>query len=323
MMRKNPWFVLFFLGILFFGLIGITMFFSTFIEFGENEPIARLKHHNSVLALDLKGVIFDSEKFLKKLNKYRDEKEVKGLLVRITSPGGAVGPAEEIYRALAQFKEKTKKPIVVYSPSLNASGGYYVSMASDKIVVTKGCLIGSIGVIMEFANLEKLYDWAKVSRYTITSGKFKDSGSEYRAMREDEREYFQSMVNDTYKQFREAVKEGRKIDDETLNKYADGRIMSGAQAVELGFADAVGSQDDAVKILAQLANLKEGDYELFESPKKQPSFLEKIMTGDDAEEEAVSGIASKIISKKISTVLRTNMLNRPLFLMPGVWDDVE
>lgn len=324
MMRRNPWFIFLFVGFLFAAVIAVVMGASTLAIFDDGAPTAKIKNRNSLLVMDLKGIIFDSEKFLKKLKKYKDESEIKGILLRINSPGGAVGPAEEIYRVLKQFKEKTKKPIVVYAPSLNASGGYYISMAADKIVVTKGALIGSIGVIMEFANLEKLYDWAKISRYTITSGKFKDSGSEYRAMKDEERQYFQSLVNDTYTQFREAVKEGRKLDDVVLNQYADGRVFSGSQAVSLGFADQVGIQDDAVALLAELAGLKDKDYELFEPPKKQPSLFEKILQGEDEEGEFDSKLVfdkmgANGVTDKIAKILKVHLLNQPLFLMPGVW----
>lgn len=326
MMRRNPWFVFLFIGFLFAAVIAVVMGASTLAIFEGDSPTAKIKNHNSLLVMDLKGIIFDSEKFLKRLKKYKDEPEIKGILLRINSPGGAVGPAEEIYRVLKQFKEKTKKPIVVYSPSLNASGGYYVSMAADKIVVTKGVLIGSIGVIMEFANLEKLYDWAKISRFTITSGKFKDSGSEYRSMKEEERQYFHNLVMDAYGQFREAVKEGRKLNDAVLDQYADGRIFSGAQAVSLGFADAIGIQDDAVKLLADLAGLKEKDYELFEPPKKQPSLIERVLKGGDEDESEydskidISKLGASHLSDRLAKLLKVNLLNRPLFLMPGVWD---
>lgn len=328
MMRRNPWFVFLFVGFLFAAVIAVVMGASTLALFDTSTPVVKIKNHNSLLVLDLKGIIFDSEKFLKRLNKYKDEPEIKGILLRINSPGGAVGPAEEIYQVLKQAKEKTKKPIVVYSPSLNASGGYYISMAADKIVVTRGALIGSIGVIMEFANLEKLYEWAKVSRYTITSGKFKDSGSEYRSMKEEERQYFKDLVMDAYGQFREAVKEGRKLDDSVLDQYADGRIFSGSQAVSLGFADVLGVQDDAVQLLAELAGLKGKDYELFEIPKKQPSIFERILQGGDDDSEYDSKIDfSKIgasnFSDRLAKLLKINLLNRPLFLMPGVWDPEE
>ncbi len=315
MMKRNPWFVLLFVFFLF--AASISLVFGLSIIAGRDDGSAKMKSSKAnLLVLDIKGVIFDSEKFLKKLHKFEDEDSIKGILLRINSPGGAVGPAEEIYRELKQFKEKTKKPIVVYSPSLNASGGYYISMAADKIVVSNGTLIGSIGVIMEFANLEKLYDWAKIQRFSITSGKFKDSGSEYRQMNDEEKAYFQSLITETYHQFRSAVKEGRKMEDATLDQYADGRVFNGEQAVKLGFADKVGSYQDAGRLLAELAKV-EKDYELFEPPKHQPSLLERLVEGED-EENSKWSLAPQ---KKILQLIKQKGFNRPMAIMPGFWVD--
>lgn len=313
MMRRNPWFVFLFVCFLF--AASISLVFGLSIIAGHNSADAPKKGSKSnLLVLELKGVIFDSEKFLKKLRKYEDEESIKGILIKVNSPGGAVGPAEEIYRELKQYKEKSKKPIVVYSPSLNASGGYYISMAADKIVVSNGTLIGSIGVIMEFANLEKLYDWAKVQRYSITSGKFKDAGSEYRAMKEEERNYFQSLISETYHQFRGAVKESRKLEDAVLDQYADGRVFNGEQAVKLGFADQVGSYTDAGKLLASLAHV-EKDYELFEIPKHQPSLIERLLEGEDDEDSEWSVTPQK----KLLHLIKLKGFNQPMAIMPGFW----
>lgn len=317
MMKRNPWFVLLFVFFLFAASISLVMGLSLLA--GREDGAVSIKSSKSnLLVLDIKGVIFDSEKFLKKLHKYDEEDSIKGILLRINSPGGAVGPAEEIYRELKQFKEKTKKPIVVYSPSLNASGGYYISMAADKIVVSNGTLIGSIGVIMEFANLEKLYDWAKIQRFSITSGKLKDSGSEYRPMREEEKEYFQNLITETYQQFRAAVKEGRKLEDSTLDQYADGRVFNGEQAVKLGFADKVGSMEDAGKLLAEMAKLGK-DYEIYEPPKHQPSLLERLIEGEDEESSRWSSAITP--SKKLLQLIKQKGFNRPMAIMPGFWID--
>jgi protease-4 len=314
-MRRNPWFVFLFMGFLFAAVVALVIGLSFIAGYEEGDG-PTIGSKSNLLVLDIKGVILDSEKFLKKLKKYRDQDSVKGILLRINSPGGAVGPAEEIYRALKQFKEKTKKPIVVYSPSLNASGGYYISMAADKIVVSNGTLIGSIGVIMEFANLEKLYGWAKIDRFAITSGKLKDAGSEYRPMKEEEKAYFQNLISETYQQFRGAVKEARKLDEQVLDAYADGRVFNGEQAVKLGFADQVGSIDDAAALLADLAKVKK-DYELFEPPKKQPSLLERILEGEDEE----SSEWSITPQKKLIQFLKLKGFNQPMAIMPGVWLD--
>lgn len=315
-MKRNPWFVLLFLGFLFAAVASIVVGLSLFAGH-ESGSSPKIGSKSNLLVLDVKGVIFDSEKFLKRLRKYKDEPSIKGILLRINSPGGAVGPAEEIYRELKQFKAKTKKPIVVYSPSLNASGGYYISMAADKIVVSNGTLIGSIGVIMEFANLEKLYEWAKVQRFSITSGKFKDAGSEARSMKEEEKVYFQNLISETYQQFRGAVKASRKMEDSVLDAYADGRIFNGEQAVKLGFADKVGSQDDAALILADLAGVQK-DYELFEPPKHQPSLIERMVQGEDEEDAKWSSLAPQ---RKLLQAIKLKGFNQPMAIMPGFWFD--
>lgn len=267
--------------------------------------------HNSILHLDLEGVILNGKKFLKGLNKYKDDDHIKAIVIDINSPGGAVGPSQEIYGAIKNLKSEFKKPVVCNSSGLMASGAYYSAIACDKITVAPGAMVGSIGVIMEFANLERLYDWAKVSRYTITSGKYKDSGAEYRAMREDERKLFQDMILDVYQQFREAVKESRHLSDETMDSYADGRVFTGAKAVQLGFADKVGYLEDADKLAAELAGL--GDkYEIFRVPKKKFSIWD-FASSDEDDEEAHTYV------DKIRGFFGLNHLNRPMFLMPGYW----
>ncbi len=313
MMSRNPWFVFLFVGFLIAASISLVMGLSI-VAGRDSTSLPKKGSKSNLLVMDIKGIILDSDKFLKRLRKYADNNSIKGLLIRVNSPGGAVGPSEEIYRELKQFKEKTKKPIVVYSPSLNASGGYYLSMAADKIVVAKGTLIGSIGVVMEFANLERLYDWAKVQRYSITSGRFKDAGAEYRPMKEEEKAYFQSLIAETYLQFRSAVKEARKLEDSILDEYADGRVLHGEQAVKLGFADQVGSLTDAGEILAGLAGV-EKDYELFEVPKHQPSLIERLIQGDEDEEWSFTA------QKKVLQLIKQKGFNRPMAIMPGFWLD--
>lgn len=294
----------------------------------DSEP-KKVVSQKSILHLDLQGVILDGKKFLKHLQDYRDDDKIKAVLISINSPGGAVGPSQEIYTEIKRFKEEIKKPVVCVSTGIMASGAYYSAVACDKIVVAPGALVGSIGVIMEFANLEKLYDWAKVTRYSITSGKFKDSGAEYRAMRDDEKQLFQDMINEVYGQFKAAVMEGRKLKEEVVSQYADGRVITGAKAVQLGFADQVGSYEDAVRLTAELAGLGK-DFEIFEIPKKKRSIWDLVEGGDDDSLNSVarklmgassSSSADSFLSGAIHTVLRPELLNQPLFLMPGYWSN--
>lgn len=211
----------------------------------------KLFQHEGVGLLEIEGVILDSEKILEKLEDFEESPEVKALVVRINSPGGAVAPSQEIHKALLDFP----KPVVVSMGSVAASGGYYIAVAAKKIFANPGTLTGSIGVIMEFANLEKLYDWAKIKRFVIKTGKFKDIGSESRPMTDEEREYLQGLLNNTQTQFKKAILEGRKLTPEKLDPIADGRIMNGEQAKALGLVDELGGEKEAVLEAGKMAGI--------------------------------------------------------------------
>jgi protease-4 len=237
-----------------------------------------------------------------------------------------VGPSQEIYEEIRRVREEFHKPVVIHSSGLMASGGYYAAVAGDEIVVEPGVMMGSIGVIMQFMNLEKLYDWAKVTRYSLTTGKFKDSGAEYRAMRDDEKALFQDLLNDVWKQFKDVVAVGRDLDPKFVEQYADGRVMTGQQGVDLGFADELGTLEEAYEIAADLAGLGD-DWEVFEAPKHKPSILDALPIGRDDEDEAesitklsqaVSGLGG--LGGLSDKLLKTKLANKPLFLMPGSYE---
>ncbi|MGZ3773993.1 MAG: signal peptide peptidase SppA [Pseudobdellovibrionaceae bacterium] len=293
--------------------------------FGDSEK--RVTSKNTILHLDLNGVILNGKKFLKNLAKYKDEKKVKAILITINSPGGSVGPSQEIYSEIKRVRDELKKPVICVSTGVMASGAYYSAMACDKIVVAPGALVGSIGVIMEFANIEKLYDWAKISRYSITSGKYKDSGAEYRPMREDEKALFQNMINEVYGQFKGTVMKERHLKEDIVSEYADGRVFTGATAVKLGFADQEGFYQDAVKLAADTAKLGE-NYDIFEIPKKRMSIFDLGDTDREDDVNSLSEYADVLKGKAFGAnvegamkfVLRAKYLNQPLMLMPGYWE---
>jgi protease-4 len=315
---KNPFVRLLIVVLVIIGLVSLVR--MGFRDRGD-EKIAVGK--NGILQLELEGVIMNGKRFLKNLKKYREDKNVKAVLVVIDSPGGSVGPSQEIYSELLKTKTEFKLPIICVSNGLVASGAYYSAAACDKLVVAKGALVGSIGVIMSFANLEKLYDWAKVSRYSITSGRFKDSGAEYRAMRSDEKELFQDLINDVFLQFKSDIVAARKMKREVVDKYADGRVFTGAKAVELGFADKIGDYQDAVNMTAEAAGLGK-DYEIFEVPRKKRSIFD---FGTEDREDPVNSFAEnfKLFGQSPSAkdlvheFLKTQWLNQPVLLMPGFW----
>lgn len=308
--------------------VGIYIYKKTRSYFEEDDH--RISQ-NEILHLEINGVIMNGKKFLSQLKKYKKDDSIKAIVIEINSPGGAVGPSQEIYYEILRAKQETKKPVVCVSTGLVASGGYYAALACDKIIVAPGTMIGSIGVIMEFANLEKLYDWAKVQRYTITSGKFKDSGSEYRAMREDERELFQEMINEVYDQFKNTVAKARNLPLDVVALYADGRVMTGSKAVQLKFADAEGTYEDALKTAASMAKLGD-DYKIFKPKKDKLNFFD-LLTMDEEDDElnslsevrgylaSASRTSSKNIAGELAHVfLRSKYLNQPLLLMPGYWE---
>lgn len=272
-----------------------------------NPPQAKLGE-NSILQLDLEGIILDGKDFLEHLTEYRDDPRIKGVLIKINSPGGVVGPSQEIYREIKRVREELKKPVVVSCGALAASGAYYAAVAADKIVTNPGTLLGSIGVIMEFVNLQKLYDWAHIQRYAVSSGAFKESGADYRPMRPEERELFQGLINEVYGQFKGAVAEGRKLKPEMVAAYADGRVFNGATAVKLGFADEIGSYWDAVKLIGKMSGL--GDKpNLFKPPKRRDRWSMLFAP----EDQSRIGVESYL-----ERVFKLKLMGQPLYLMPGV-----
>ena len=304
--------------VIFISLFAFVLGSSLISLFGDSHP--RVTAKNSILHMDLEGVIMDGRKFIKTLDKYRKDDHIKAVVIEINSPGGVVGPSQELYQEIKRVREEFKKPVVVVSTSMMASGAFYAAVAADKIIVAPGTMMGSIGVIMEFTNLEKLYDWAKVSRYSITTGKFKDSGAEYRPMRDDERALFQDLINDVYEQFKTAVAEGRNLKPDFVSQYADGRVFTGAQGVKLGFADQVGTREDAYNKAAELAGLGD-NYEIFDPPKKRPGLLEMI-TGGGEDEDAVTKLSKNFrgeLAGVVDHLLKTKFNNQPLYLMPGNW----
>lgn len=259
---------------------------------------ASLFKKGQVAIVELNGVIMDSKKTLKKLEKIGEDPEVKAVVVRINSPGGAVAPSQEIYQAVKNFK----KPVVASMGSVAASGGYYVASAAKKIYANPGTITGSIGVIMEFVNMEKLYEWAKVKRYSIKTGKFKDAGAEYHEMDPEARALLQGMVDDVLMQFKEAVSNGRKIPMEQLNGLADGRVFSGSQAKAAKLVDELGGIQDAINEAAKLGGI-EGKPQVVYPAQPKRKLLDILMDdqrgGDDASSDAESSLAGASLLERL------------------------
>ena len=186
-----------------------------------------------------------------------DKKEVKALLLDINSPGGTVAAVQDIYNALNYFRAQ-KKPVVALMRDVAASGGFYIAMASDKIVAQPGTMTGSIGVILQTTNAQELLKKIGVDMSAVKSGQNKDMGAIYKELTPEQKLLLQEMIDETYQQFFEAVRQGRpNVNVNTLRVYADGRIFTGARAKTLGLIDGLGGEEKAKEYLSELTGIKD------------------------------------------------------------------
>ena len=200
---------------------------------------------------------YNHDFYLKYIEKMEKSDKNKGILLYVDSPGGAVYESDEMYLKLMEYKEKTKRPIWAYFASQACSGGYYISMAADKIYANRNCWTGSIGVIVSLTNCKKLYDKLGIKEIDITSGKNKAMGSQGLELTKEQRGILQSLVDEAYDQFVGIVADGRKMDKSAVKKIADGRIYSAKQAKEINLVDEIGSLKDEKKAFAKEAGFSE------------------------------------------------------------------
>lgn len=240
-----------------------------------------------VMVIEMVGEIMGSKEILEDLYSAAHNNEIKGIILRVDSPGGAVAPSQDVYEAIKKLKER--KPIVVSMGKVAASGGLYSALSASKILVQPGTLTGSIGVIMQVPNFTKVKDKIGVDMVTIKSGKLKDAGNMFRKMTDDEKNFLEGTVDEVQKAFVDAVIEGRGLSRKDVEKFADGRVILGSQAVELGLVDGFGDLYDAGRAVFELRNEPLGEdelpqleyaedeidrfFELFETISKFPSIL--------------------------------------------------
>ncbi|MCX7784888.1 MAG: signal peptide peptidase SppA [candidate division WOR-3 bacterium] len=212
------------------------------------------------------GCDLDAKTIVKQLKSYGKNPFIKVIVLRIESPGGGVSATQEIYNEINKTKAKGKK-IVVSMGSVAASGGYYIACPADIIVANPGTLTGSIGVIMEYPMVEELLKKLGISYEVIKSREHKDIGSPFRKMTEKERRLLSEVVTDIYQQFVDVVSQNRNLPKEKVLEIADGRILSGHQAQQLGLVDSLGSYEDAIKIACNLAGISGEPHIIKERPK--------------------------------------------------------
>jgi protease-4 len=191
------------------------------------------------------------------LRQAAEDGSVVAVVLEVNSPGGGATASDEMYHSILDFKRKTNKPLVVSMESLAASGGYYISAAADRIFANESTITGSLGVIVPLTNFSEAADKYGVTQEYITSGKFKAMGSSWKELTPEEREIFQSIVQDDYDEFVEVIVQGRELSEERVREIADGRIYSGKQAKEIGLVDEFGGLDEAARASRRLANVQE------------------------------------------------------------------
>jgi protease-4 len=253
--------------------IGAVMIMSVSALFFFGTRDSAFEFGEKIGVVEITGVIADPKPTILQLKRFRENRDVKAIVLRIDSPGGGVGPSQEIY---AEVKKTTPtKKVVVSMGAIAASGGYYVGAAADHIMANPGTITGSIGVIMEFADAQELFEKIGVSAVVIKSGDYKDTGSPLRKMTPEEKRLLEGFVSNVHQQFVTSVAEGRKMSEEKVRTLADGRIFSGQQAKELGLLDSLGNMEDAIALAAELGGIKGEPSVVY--PEKKFSVLEFVL----------------------------------------------
>jgi len=270
-----------FLGLLFIGSVFIA---KALLGTDERQFVEK----PGIGLVEVKGMILDSRETVRQLRHFLKNDDIRAVVLRVDSPGGVVAPSQEIYDEVRKFA--AKKKIVVSMGSLAASGGYYISAPATLIYANPGTITASIGVIIKLSNIEALMDKIGIKATVIKTGRFKDSGSPVRELTEEDRAMFQSVIDSTHNQFVKAVASGRKLPEDEVRRIADGRVLSGEQALALKLVDRLGTLQDAIEEAGRLAGIK-GEPEVILPPKRKLNYLDLLSGGM---EETFDGALNKV-----------------------------
>lgn len=237
---------------------------------------------NLIAIVELNGMILTPEKFIEEFQKFAERRDIRGIVLRINSPGGDVAASQEIYSAVKRVRNSGKS-VVASIGSAGASGAYLVALGANKIVANPGSITGSIGVIIDFPVVVNLLKKVGVEMKVVKSGEYKDVGSPFKELKESDRAYLKNVVDDLQSQFVDVVVNERHLPKNDLVKIADGRIFTGSQAVQLGLIDTLGTLEDAIALAGRLAGMTQKP-ETVISKKKKKSLLDLLFS--DVEEVA-------------------------------------
>ncbi len=240
--------------------------------------LANVPVGDRVAIVRVSGVIVNPLPFVNKLERLKADSSVKAVVIRVDSPGGSVGASQEMYRAIERVKE-AGKPVVVSMGNVAASGGYYISAPASFIFANPGTITGSIGVIIQHVAYKELMSKIGIKAKAIKTGKFKDTLNPFRELTEEEEKYLQATIDEAYEQFLSAILKyrGDKISEEELRNVADGRVITGQRAKELGLVDELGGLKDAVEKAKELSGYTKAR-EFFVPEEK--SFIKRVLGGE-------------------------------------------
>lgn len=268
--RRHPYlfFILIFSSICGAAIIAMSLLFvisskTTEFEFGEKVGV-----------IEITGVISNPKNVIQKIKRFRTDDSIKAIVLRIDSPGGGVGPSQEIYREVR--KTIGTKKVVASMGAVAASGGYYVAAGTDGIMANPGTITGSIGVIMGFTNFEAVLRKIGLVPVVVKSREFKDIGSPVRKMSDSEQNILQGLVNKIHNQFVRDVAEGRNLDPVKIEALADGRIYTGEEAKALGLVDRLGNLEDSIEWAGRMGGIK-GEINTVYARDEKPSLLQYLM----------------------------------------------
>jgi protease IV len=244
--------------------------YSGFDEEGEGLLFTANERFGQV---NITGEITSSEDIVAFIRELREDDTIKGVILRINSPGGLFGPSQEIFQAVKRLNEK--KPVIASFSSVAASGGYYVSCPARVIYANPGTITGSIGVLSHYANFQELMGKLGVSYESFASGDLKDAGSPFKPLTPAQKAYIEALIKDLAEQFTSAVAESRKLSEKSLEIISDGRAMTGKRAQELGLVDVLGGREEALDALKKLCDLK-GKIPVLKGPKPKENWFREI-----------------------------------------------
>lgn len=264
-------------------IVFLTIIYVVF--FNSDEERISTKSTANLQKIELVGPIIDVSKTLENIEKAKTDTNIKGVLLVVDSPGGAVAPSVEVAFAIKELKQI--KPVVVYASGVIASGSYYASIWADKIIANPGSMVGSIGVIMQGVNTKELMDKIGIQTQTVKAGKYKESGTPTRKWTEFEEKQLQSVIDDTYNMFITDVATARNLDIKNYTSFADAKIFTSKQAKDVGLVDEVANITVAQKTLAELSKVENP---VWKKEDKFEKFMDKLVS------EAVSQISMNFVS---------------------------